>query len=629
MNFHRSVTAAVFLVVLFFSQSVRGQSGEGISNMFELDTYGVISGRGEGISGGFVLDTTFYQGGGESGSGLSNKFTVNTLPPVVGDVAVTYDPSNGKFVVWFTASAWGSAGPPVVRLSISGDGGVSWVQTNSYQLSGNGILYWDAKPDLWLFGGSLTSVTAKVEIVSTNGSTASAVSATEDASDVLLRPAQKVRLCFGYDCPFTMMPQSNGFELVQAPSDGSNSIPETNQGAILSLARDVFTRAGITTSRLDMSIGAREDDAINVYFVDGAPYVAGVGYLAGRARTHGRKVPDRFNSVPGGEVVVYHEPGEPTDGQHRHPGFLADTLVHELGHCLGLYHIQPAVAPEACVMDYSDPADPWTEVNFLNQVTPMIADMAEGTPVGGVATHNEYYHLRRWLGGVVPAPALPGTWDEPASGTDMAIASAAANTQASLNLTVPPSTVLYNVRIVPVGDEDVVLPMATFTSLTAAQLANLQLTLPEYTPFRLVASSTPTGAQDITAVLAGSVATDPTRDQIPPDGNVSLTLVQAQTGGGELTLGTGSATTALEMRAPTDLTLRRMGAQGENINLTWTAGVGACYKVERSTDLVTWETVPGMESITAADPAMSVTDAGAADGKQKLFYRVAAVCFSP
>ena len=64
------------------------------------------------------------------------------------------------------------------------------------------------------------------------------------------------------------------------------------------------------------------------------------------------------------------------------------------------------------------------------------------------------------------------------------------------------------------------------------------------------------------------------------------------------------------------------GRQGSDVVLTWGAQAGVTYRVETSTDLVTWITAPGV--VVTIDPgtlAATATEAGAAEGAEK-YYRV-------
>lgn len=77
---------------------------------------------------------------------------------------------------------------------------------------------------------------------------------------------------------------------------------------------------------------------------------------------------------------------------------------------------------------------------------------------------------------------------------------------------------------------------------------------------------------------------------------------------------------------PTDLAVRLIGPESEDVNLTWSAEEGTQYTVERCVDLDGWEPVPGMEDLTTDEGVISLTDLGAAAAETPAyFYRVRAV----
>jgi formylglycine-generating enzyme required for sulfatase activity len=83
-----------------------------------------------------------------------------------------------------------------------------------------------------------------------------------------------------------------------------------------------------------------------------------------------------------------------------------------------------------------------------------------------------------------------------------------------------------------------------------------------------------------------------------------------------------TATPYVNAGVPADLRLRRGGPDNGDVTLTWSVTPGARYRVEKSADLLSWTAAAGLDDISTPATAITVTEAGAALNRQRLFYRV-------
>jgi hypothetical protein len=306
---------------------------------------------------------------------------------------------------------------------------------------------------------------------------------------------QKVVLAWGHDAPFSLKPlEVFGIPLFSAEPFGTTpafNVPPAEQAALATFrnelvnhVRQQFTETGIDA--IDVSIGAPEENAINVYFVP-------EGSAPNSPNLLGRAVSgiDRFNEDADGEVVVLvsgFDAAAPTNVELD-----AETVTHEVGHVIGLRHVDPPGDIE--VMDY-DSSDGDVEV-FINTVS-TIREPPQDGGVFQAHTHNPVYHVNRFIEGVphtelVAQGINPGTWDS--TETTISILGIEFSFFA-------PGLKLYDVSILETESApDEVRTLAHFDEITVEELAAMTFEIDKGNGVGLLASSSLGGSLDIALLL--------------------------------------------------------------------------------------------------------------------------------
>lgn len=310
---------------------------------------------------------------------------------------------------------------------------------------------------------------------------------------------QRVVLAFNYDMPYTWEPVSVFDQVLAFVSpDSAASTPafvigspsetaalETYLRSLRQHVEQQFAASGIEA--IEFFYGSPRDDAINVYFID--PSNAPSSNLLGQAMTP----IDRFNLEAKGDVVVVvnsYDPMNPTSVEID-----AETITHEIGHVLGLRHVDPVGS--IAVMDYdSNPGD--VEL-FVDEVNPI----REAPQAGGRLfpdNHNPRYHLERYVDGVphedlIAQGTLPGTWDLPGP----IFEDLDASFRLRLSGTATDDTTLFNVIVYssPTEPSEVVTMLAQFSEITLAEFAAESFRVTSGEAIGFVAATTPTGPHDL------------------------------------------------------------------------------------------------------------------------------------
>jgi hypothetical protein len=281
---------------------------------------------------------------------------------------------------------------------------------------------------------------------------------------------QKVVLAWGHDAPVglvrhdilgrtTWSVNQEASEPPFAPPVGDAASFEIYKSAVLARAQQYFSLAGV--EGIVFTAGEPEAGAINLYFMPPTASATGLGGLAYTGI-------DRLNLEADGEafiVVRGFDPADPLDVEEE-----AETVAHEIGHLLGLPHIDPPGALE--IMDYDRP--PGDVEEFTNGIFPI----TEPPRAGGTVypdLHNPVYHLRRYVDGVpheelVDGQTIPGTWDLPSPVLgDLQTSFAFASTADPMD-----ETLLYDVMVFETlaGDpSEGVRVLAEFPEISLSELA--------------------------------------------------------------------------------------------------------------------------------------------------------------
>lgn len=292
-------------------------------------------------------------------------------------------------------------------------------------------------------------------------------------------PTHKVVLAWGESAPASIT-QVDIFGTERTVTNPFGSTPafsaaSTFQESVRAHVQQQFTDSGI--EGVVVVNGNSEEGATNVYF---APPMG---------NTLGQAVSgiDRFNLNSTGEVITFVQSNIEID---------AETVTHEVGHALGLRHVNPDGVGALSVMDY-DIAAGDIEV-FSNSVTEVTEPpTATGSPQG--FTHNPLYHLKHYVDGVPQSELevmgiMPGDWDRKSLILNPL--------ELEFDFALREDLTLYDVTVLKVpSDPSESTILSTFPEITLGELELETFSIMESEGLSLLASSTDGGDFDISLAL--------------------------------------------------------------------------------------------------------------------------------
>lgn len=348
-------------------------------------------------------------------------------------------------------------------------------------------------------------------------------------------PAQRVVLAWGYDVPIQILKINGTFRTDYRINPMGGTMPafaaapnqvaafEAYKAAAPARVQQQFVASGIED--IEVVNGEPERGATVVYFTDPLGSLLGMAYTG----------IDRYNRRSSDEVVVMVNYFNPSLDPDRD----IETITHEVGHSLGLRHINPIGALE--VMDYdASPGD----LEVFSDTPYFITEPPETLGHITLIDHNPVYHLKRYVEGI-PASDLEelglqsGAWDRPGI---IYTERDEIYTFRLLDNSSPANTTLYNVYVAASkGSPDAVRTLEYYESITLAELSQHPFSLGEDEAIGLIAASTPGGEHDV-VLASGDPFVETNLDIFPEQGGNYFLQVSDSSPSGYSTLAAVTAT---------------------------------------------------------------------------------------
>ena len=363
-----------------------------------------------------------------------------------------------------------------------------------------------------------------------------------DSGQTIPFPPQKIFLAFNQPSSFSLIvPTAFGRAWPILNPFGSfpaAAISDSYRNSVTSQIKSVYSRSGVHNIEWTTS---DSDDAIAVYFCPSVnPELLG----------YAKPPVDRFNSKRRGEVIIF--------VNKTLPNLDAESAAHEIGHALGLRHVDPPIATDPSNAEVMD-LDFSTSPQFINAVSGV-------TDITSFSTHNPLYHLLRYVDGWSPAQLQnaginPGSWD---NGSTI-------NTRFSFQ---NENLRLYNITVFASGGSaESSFALAQIPSATLAELSERSFAVSEGLGIVLLASSTTNGLPDV--ISSTGDAFSATNQIISPSGTNAFSLFRQDSPTNAVPLSTATAAfdaqspyCNISMSAPSVLRLDFRGTLQLSTNLT-------------------------------------------------------------
>ena len=292
-------------------------------------------------------------------------------------------------------------------------------------------------------------------------------------------------------------------------NDINNLGGEQYKQNIVNNVKSIFSNSGITGIQIldSDTTTTKPADALVVHFgMYDSTKLNGVVGTAFDVSNHLFNPIDQFNERADGEIAIFLDYGEG-------PYYAANNIAHEVGHGLGLRHINPYTGNYIEVMDYDSTNNPDVNSNnnafnslekFTNEVSYIYEPPTDArvNSIGGALdriinpTHNPTYHLLKYTSGesdtqLADEHVAAGSWDTQPIAADL-ITGTFKLTDSSISELYGFSAMLFSGAG---GFESNWYTMAYYDELSIADVENLSFSSSRDFPLYLFASSLPDSDQ--------------------------------------------------------------------------------------------------------------------------------------
>ncbi len=456
----------------------------------------------------------------------------------------------------------------ISNLQVSLDGGAARpievdLEDSTYLTLSGGVLQAtpEAEPGVWSSGtlvyeGGVAFDTLTFTFVQ-NGDNAGTV-----IHNVEVDPAPVVYLDFSTAIPVdyyvaTVASTGHQFSATRVGTEPLGAFTAAQMTSIVAAVQAIFDRSGVAVYVTDDQPDSGTYHTVRFTSTE-LTYDTNGAAAGGGARLLGQAYMgvDRYNDNDSDIVAVLMDG---SDDQN----LLVETVAHELGHALGLRHVNPTPGASTEVMDYQDSAAP-VFVSTPAAVTEPPVDGQAGT----TTTHNPTYHLERFVVGRTDAELRaeginPGTWDM----FQFTLFGVTINFS-RLDVDLDEVVIVTNFDTGLTDNPDAQGTQFTYVASNVIEGDNITLNLPEGTEFRILASSTGSEEFDVEVNLDG----DPMSDQF--SGSASVVQYSGLGDSGSV-IGEGGVSTDASIQGPPSNNMQGLVLEGTDLNDVLNGGENA------------------------------------------------------